>query len=163
MPEDVKMEKAMNPQIHEVPIGIRDLRNIKIYPLSLGDQFKMSDLVKDVLKIFFDQVGDNPEMSPEVIASFFELFKKNFPLFISFIAPDEDSTTLVNEMTNPQFSEIVEIVWRDNYEVPAKKLKGLFFREPPKIEIIGSQLERPLPVSVDITGTDLRNVTENPS
>jgi hypothetical protein len=163
MPEDVKMEKNMNPQIHDVPVGIRDLRNIKIYPLSLGDQFRMSDMVKEVLKIFFEQVGDDPELSPEVIAAFFELFKKNFTQFMSFIAPEEDASKLVDEMTNPQFSEIVEIVWRDNYEVPAKKLKGLFYREPPKIEIIESQLERPSPVSVDTTDTNLRNVTGNPS
>lgn len=151
MPEDKKMEKNLNPQIHEVEIGVRGLRKVTIYPLSLGDQFKMSDLVKEVLIAFFNQVGDDPELSPEVASVFFELFKQNFPLLIGLIMKDEDPVKLQEEVTNDQFSNIVEMVWRDNFEVPAKKLKGLFKRELPKVDL--SQLERPSPASADTTDT----------
>jgi len=161
MPEDNGMEKKLNPQIHEVEVGIRGLRKIQIYPLSLGDQFKISDVVKEVLTAFFNQVGDDPELSPEVASVFFDLFKTNFPLLIGLVAKDEDPKKLQEEITNEQFSEIVEIVWKDNFEGPAKKLKGLFGRGVgPKVDP-SSLLERPSPASVDITDTPLPIATES--
>jgi hypothetical protein len=46
MPED---NKNLNPQIHETDIGIVNLRKIKIYPLAVGHQLEMSDLISEAV------------------------------------------------------------------------------------------------------------------
>ena len=44
MPENNE-EKKLNPQIVDVEIGIRSLRKITIYPLSMADQLKLTDII----------------------------------------------------------------------------------------------------------------------
>jgi len=41
--------KKLNPQITDVDIGVRDLRTIKIYPLSLKDEKLFGDAFQKML------------------------------------------------------------------------------------------------------------------
>ena len=48
--------KDLNPQIVDVEIGIRSLRKITLYPLSVTDQLKMSDLITKASAAVFERI-----------------------------------------------------------------------------------------------------------
>lgn len=120
-PED----NNINPQITEVKIGVRDLRKIKLYPLALGDQLALSDLIKEALEAFF-KVEEGSEESLSVFVAFaFDLIKINLTKILKLIALDEDPDKLMKEITNAQVDEIAQVVYQKNFEI-LKNLKSLF-------------------------------------
>ena len=54
-PEKAKVVSRLNPNIASVEIGIRSIRKIKIYPLSIADQLEFTDLITDTLQTFFKE------------------------------------------------------------------------------------------------------------
>ena len=118
-------ENNINPQITEVGIGVRDLRNIKLYPLALGDQLELSDLIKEALEAFFKVEEGSEEALSLFVAFAFDLIKKNLTKILKLIALDEDPKELLKEITNAQVDEIARIVYQNNFEV-LKNLKSLF-------------------------------------
>lgn len=118
-------ENKINPQITEVGVGVRDLRNISLYPLALGDQLELSDLIKEALEAFF-KVEEGSEESLAVFVAFaFELIRKNLTKILKLIALDEDPEALMKEITNAQVDEIAQVVYQKNFEI-LKNLKSLF-------------------------------------
>ena len=120
-----KPEENINPQITEVAIGVRDLRNIKLYPLALGDQLELSDVIKEALEAFFKVEEGSEEALSLFVAFAFDLIKKNLTKILKLIALDEDPKELLKEITNAQVDEIARIVYQNNFEV-LKNLKSLF-------------------------------------
>ena len=47
----------LNPQVAEVEIGVRNLRKITIYPLSIADQLSTTDLVSEAIRSEERRVG----------------------------------------------------------------------------------------------------------
>lgn len=137
--------KNINPQIREVEVGIRNLRKIKIYPLSMADQLNLSDNVSSVLSSFFalSETGVE-ETDVEFVAFFVNLIKDNIKEVLKLVALDEDVESLSKELTNNQTSEIVGIILEDNFADPVKNLKGLFEKARE-----GSQSKRQLQPSAD--------------
>ena len=118
-------ENNINPQITEVAIGVRDLRKIKLYPLALGDQLELSDLIKEALEAFFKVEEGSEEALSLFVAFAFDLIKKNLTKILKLIALDETPEDLLKEITNAQVDEIARIVYQNNFEV-LKNLKSLF-------------------------------------
>jgi len=97
MPE-IKTDK-INPQIADLEIGIRNLRTIKIYPLSLGDQLEMTDLITETVQRFFASREDmEKEDDIEFVQFFVNLLKDNLDKILGLIA-DED---ILKELSNLQ-------------------------------------------------------------
>jgi len=116
-------EKRLNPQITETDIGVRSLRTITIYPLSMADQIKMTDLITEALNAFFLQ--ENKE--DIVFVSFIiDLIKKNINRILAMVTDVKKGDALLSDMTNYQASEIAKIIYEVNYESVAKNLKSLF-------------------------------------
>lgn len=149
-------EKKLNPQITETDIGVRSLRTITIYPLSMADQIKMSDLITEALKAFLLK-KDQKDLA--FVKFMIDLIKKNIIgilAMVSDVKPDEED--LLGEITNVQASEIAKILYEVNYEGTIKNLKDLF-------EKVRSMFpsERLLQPSVkDIPSTGLKISTEKP-
>ena len=55
----------LNPQIKEVKIGVSELREIKIYPLSIHSQQAMGEEIQKVLKNFFALTAQTDEEEKE--------------------------------------------------------------------------------------------------
>ena len=119
-------ERRINPQITEVDVGVRDLRKVKLYPLSLGDQLELSDLIQEALGAFF-KIEEGSDASLTLFMSFiFDLVKKNIVRILQLLALDEkDMKKLMKEITGAQLDEIVSIVYENNFAV-LKNLKSLF-------------------------------------
>jgi hypothetical protein len=126
MPED---NKNLNPQIHETDIGIVNLRKIKIYPLAVGHQLEMSDLISEAVGAFVNMTSGDDEK--EEIISFISfvigLIRKNIGRIIKYLTKEDES--ILKEITNVQLSKIVGIVYRENFEIPSKNVMNLFQQE----------------------------------
>ena len=124
MPEKTTNDdKRLNPQIRETMIGVRSLRTKKIYPLSLADQLKMTDLITEALNAFF-QKGDQEDI---VFVTFLiELIKSNINRILGMVMDIKKDKDILSEITNFQASEIAKIIYEVNYESVAKNMKGLF-------------------------------------
>lgn len=121
------MPSQLNPQIRTMEIGVRHLRQITIYPLSMSDQFKTTDLVSDfvVKTLEFLESAKNEELQdiaaiPVIIKS----VENNLVHILDFIVDKKDKIKL-NDLTNLQFSELAVLVYEVNYEGALGKFQGL--------------------------------------
>jgi len=150
MPENE--EKKLNPQITDVEIGIRNLRKITIYPLSMGDQLKLTDLI---IKAITKQVGDG-EGSDLSVSFIVNVIHENIGKILTMVSDEKE--TVLDELSNSQATEIAEILFDVNYGSVAKNFKSL------SEKVMGLfQLERPLPLSANDTDTDSKISTESPT
>ena len=151
MPENE--EKKLNPQITDVEIGVRNLRKITVYPLSMSDQLKLTDLIT---KSVTEQLAkaDGGELS--LVSFIIKMLQENIGKIITMVT-DEDAKVL-EEISNSQAVEIADVLFDVNYGTVAKnfkslseKLTGLF------------QPERPLPPSANVTDIASGTSTESPT
>ena len=115
-------EKKINPQIREVNIGIRELRSISIYPLSMADQMKMVDLIKGIFGSVYEVTQKDAVSSVEIADVVIEKIKEHLPKLLQYVTDEE---IFLEELTNFQFTEIVGHVYKDNFEDASKNVKGL--------------------------------------
>lgn len=114
--------QKLNPQIRTVHIGVKELRQIKIYPLSMADQLKMVDLIKNIIS----SITESPEVDETnefaVAQILINQIEQNLPELLKYVTDEEVSLT---ELTNFQFTEIVGHVYKDNFEDASKNVKSL--------------------------------------
>lgn len=160
MPEKKKIRKRINPRIRSVEVGIRSLRKIKIYPLSMRDQKEVTRIINKALTSFFNierKEGENEEL---VFASFIiKVVEDNIERILGIVAPDEDIKKLMGDIDNAQLSDIIRIVYTDNYGDPAKNVTSLF--QMTKIESVLKRQQSPS--AENIVATDLNTSLEEVS
>lgn len=148
MPEE---QEKLNPQIVDVEIGVRSLRKIKIYPLSMADQLKLTKLVSDAVAGQMEKAGDI-----EIVPFVLQMIKDNIGQIIT-MTTDEDANTL-SEISNMQIVEIADVLFDINYGEVSKNFKSL------SEKLMGLfQSERPSPPSANDTDTGSKTSTESPS
>lgn len=157
MPEK-KHDKRINPQIKDVEVGILKLRKIKIYPLSMADQLSLTELINKAMKSFFESDRGGEDENLVFVSFIVKTIQDNIGKILGFVSPDEKPNVLMKEITNIQLSEIVRIVYQDNYETPVKNVMSLF-----PTEKIQSVLERQSQQSVKNTITNLKTSTKKAS
>jgi len=131
MPEST--DTKLNPQVAEIEIGIRNLRTIKVYPLSVGGQLSMTDLVTKGLQGFFEAQGDfvTTEQDVAFVAFLTTLINENLGKIIEMVTDEKGA--VLDEMTNVQAAAFAEIIFDMNYgevlknaQSLAEKVKALF-------------------------------------
>jgi|GEM_PF-1316128 len=168
MPDELEKSEInelqnLNPQVTTVDIGVRNLRKITLYPLSVGDQLKMTNIIANKVVGFLSakEGGDDVAMA----GFFINMINENISKFLALATcekpNDKDkypkAEKLLDDITNLQVSTIALELYRVNFEESSKnfvdlfkKVKGLF------------QLERSLPQSVKDTITDLSISLDEP-
>jgi hypothetical protein len=132
MPE----KRKLNPQIASLEIGIRNLRTIKIYPLSFGDQLEMTDLITETIQKFIEARGDKlREDNVEFVQFIIDLLRKNLSKIIKLISDEEN--TLLKEITNVQVVDMVNKIYEMNYEESIKNAQSLFEKIKPMFQSTG--------------------------
>lgn len=116
----VSDDQKLNPQIRRVEIGIKQMREIKIYPLSMADQLEVTDLVAAAIKTYVVE-GDQSEVG--VAAFLAQAIKDNVSLLLKKATDEGDE--VLSEITNLQAAEIAEILYEVNYESIAGKVMSL--------------------------------------
>jgi Golgi nucleoside diphosphatase len=150
-------EEKLNPRGIEIEIGIRSPRKITIYPLSVRDQMKLSDLITEALRIFF---ASTSKEDIEFVSTIINIISKNLNKIMLMIVPDERNQLqkiwasftkkemdMLTDISNSQMLEIVQHVFDMNYGDPLKNAKSLFEKAK---ELFLS--ERPLQPSAKDTG-----------
>jgi hypothetical protein len=125
--EPEKIDQMLNPQIFTVTIGKRNMRKITLYPLSLGDEIKVSNIFSEVISIFLvaTEIREEKEInSIALLTSMFRIIKDNLGTILSLIS-DEDGEKLVNEITNVQAEELIQKIVETNFISVSKNLKSL--------------------------------------
>ena len=155
MDENNEME-ILNPDIKEIMIGVKKLRKITLYPLSVVDQMKVTDLFQEALGAFLAN-KDGGDL--QFIALFIAIIKTNLAKILALVTePEENSETMLAEITNNQLSNIATLLYEMNYELISKNVSGLLKKLPQKKE---SPLVRPLQPSVESTDTKLETFSGN--
>lgn len=115
----------LNPEIPEVEIGIRNLRKVKIYPLSLADELTLKGTISGVLSelISMDKNPNDLTILNFVINAVAENIGKIVPMIM-----EGETEEVLKEITNYQALEIAGHVYKQNFEkeVFEKKLEALF-------------------------------------
>jgi hypothetical protein len=154
LPEE---EQLLNPEIKETKIGKKKLRTLEIIPLSLGDQTKMIELVSESFIHFYEAKGGSEVDFALLLKA---EIKKNLASILSLIT-DEDGDKLLDEITNSQVIDIVELVFDMNFAVLEKKVKeGSLLG---KIKAMFGLAESTLKSSGVTPNTDLRTSPESDS
>lgn len=122
----------LNPDIKQIHVGIKELRKVHIYPLSMNDQLTLVDELSDAI----EKLGNNKEedstevrfKSTEEALEFLKtLITENLEHVLTFVT-DEDERPKANEITNNQLFEIVDAIFVVNFEGMVKNFKNLFDR-----------------------------------
>lgn len=114
---------GMNPKIREVEIGTRDLRRIRIYPLSMKDQLELSDLISEGITGYFQTQNEGDSLAA-FVAFCVRLIKDNMARLLSILT-DEEGSNLIGEIDNDQLTKIADIVFEVNFGGPLKNLTSL--------------------------------------
>ena len=155
MPEKKKSVRVedVNPQVKEVKIGLRILRKIKIYPISVADQLELTDMITEAVGMFFSleaKKKTEDELPMEFVVFVTSLIKENIGEVITKVTGEEDSDAILSDMTNDQLSEVVGIIYKENFEGPFGKLVDLFQSEDEETKV-ESILEKLQPQSAEST------------
>lgn len=151
-------EEKLNPRGREVEVGIYSPRNITIYPLSVRDQMKLSDLITEALQVFF---ASTDKGDIELVSTILDIISKNLNKIMLMIIPDERTwfqkkwasfrkkeVDMLGDVSNDQMLNIIQNVFEMNYGDPLKNARSLFEKAK---ELF--QLERPLQPSAKDMGT----------
>ena len=173
-PEETKETEDMqnlNPQITDVEIGVRTLRKIKLYPLSVGDQMKMTAMIASTVSTFL--VTQEAKDEALMVGFFVSTINDNLAKFLALAVGEKEgegkgypegeiqfpeTEEILGDTTNLQASEIAKIIYEMNYEESVKNFQSLF-NQIKKL----FPLERSLPGSVKDMVTDLEKSSESPS
>ena len=120
-------ETSMNPDITTTVVGIRKLREVTIYPLSVHDQLKATEIITDVINTFstFTELEDS-----NVIDAVVGILKPNISAILKLVV-DENEEISLSELTNPQLERIVNIIFAANYKEVIKNSQDLIGKMKP--------------------------------
>jgi len=111
----------MNPDITSVEVGIRKLREVTIYPLSVGSQLEATEIIAKVVNSIagFEGLDDS-----EVIEKFLGVLRTSLKQILNLVL-DEKEEIDFHELTNPQLENIVNVLFDKNYRDIVKNSKDL--------------------------------------
>jgi len=121
------MSNQLNPDIKEIFVGIRQLRKIYIYPLSMQDQFDLVEKLADAINTLGEGFDFNQLTNEEAIEFFRKLLTDNITTILEYVT-DEDERPSFNQLTNNQLFQIVETIFSVNFEGILKNSMDLFQR-----------------------------------
>lgn len=161
-----------NPRVSSVEVGLRDLSNIRIYPLSIGHEIEVSDLISETVTNFMSQGISDIDKS--VVDFTLNTLIKNLKKILELVTDNQDLRNegygsideLMKDMDNDQLADIAEVIYKNNFARIAKKLKSSLKTILPAIlkMVPETDLREPSPESLTSTqDTDLSTFTEESS
>ena len=122
----------LNPQICSIEVGRKTLKEVTIYPLSLTDQFRTTDLISDLVTktvAFLEKTKTSEETSEEainiaVIQEIASSIEANLAKILDFVVDSGEKIDL-DDLTNLQFSELADLIFDVNYAGAVGNFQGL--------------------------------------
>lgn len=141
--------EKLNPEIKDFQYGKRELKTVKLYPLSIRDQKELTELIPS----FMEKIGSTKELTEGQDSMIFsvmaDLITDNLEKVVSLACctDEKESEEIAFGMTNNQVMEFITYIWESNYEEVLKNGRNLF--EKMQMKEPGSK--RSLPSSVKNT------------
>ena len=107
-------ENKLNPDIKKLDVGVKTLRTVDILPLSMADQGKMTEIIAEAMATFLQHDMDSLK-DLQVVTVMVKLIKDNIEKMLPLVLDDGVTVTL-EELTNNQFSQLVDYIFEVNYE-----------------------------------------------
>lgn len=125
---------SMNPDITTVEVGIRKLREVTIYPLSVSSQLSATEIIAKLVNVVsdFDKLEDT-----NVVAEFLKIIRNSLEKILKLVL-DENEMIDFNELTNPQLENIVNVLFDKNYKDIVKNSQDLMKKIQPLLTSMGS-------------------------
>ena len=134
----------LNPQITTVEIGTKSLREVSIFPLSLADQAKTARILAKVFQEVMEKLssfgGEDEASEGETLVSMAKqlsdvdilefiasAIQDNLEVILALVV-DENEKIMLEDLTNTQFYQLVEIIYEVNYEGASKNFVALVKR-----------------------------------
>lgn len=121
----------LNPQIRTVEVGRKTIREVTIYPLSLSDQFRTTDLISGLVNQVLDFLEKQKDVElPEkardvdIIKEIAAAVEANLTQILDFVVDPAEKIAL-DDITNLQFSELADLIYEVNYSGAAGNFQGL--------------------------------------
>lgn len=115
---------ALNPRIKQIELGIEELNTYVLYPLSMADEFRISDIIsKAAAKFNFEEDSNDVETVQLVIG----VIKDNIGIILEMITK-KDNRPKLSELDNVQFTELVDLIFQVNFENSIKNFQSLVAR-----------------------------------
>jgi hypothetical protein len=113
----------LNPEVREVEIGIRELRPVKLYPLSFRDQTQASDLIGEAMQKLIE-AQSKPDIT--FVKEILDLISRNADRILGLVMDkNEKGDDVLAEISNQQLLAIAEAVWDVNYTAIQKKIQSI--------------------------------------
>lgn len=153
-------DKKLNPEIKEIEYGKKEIKKLTLYPLSVGDQFTITDIINKIFMGFAEVQSKGKMTEVTSIGLVLEAIKENIYKIIMLVADvsEDKAKEIISNLTNSQLLDIVEIIWEVNFEPAIKKGRTLFEKGKSMFNS-----ERLSPSSSNFTpNTDLKVSTDKP-
>ena len=123
-------EKNLNPDIRDIFYGKRNLKKLTLYPLSVGDQFKVTEIISSVFQNLVKEHTIDNFNDVVFMTAIISAVEENICKVLTLISDctDEEAKTIISDLTNAQLMDVVESIWIVDYEPMLKKGKSLFER-----------------------------------
>lgn len=120
----------LNPDIKEFEFGKKELHTVTVYPLAMGDQFKVSDMIVEIAQSVIAANIQGTVSDAIIVKTAIEAIRKNISDILMLITEQTAAEVedMISEITNNQLTALVEIVWSVNYEESLKNGRSLFER-----------------------------------
>jgi hypothetical protein len=151
-------EKRLNPDIRTITYGKKEMKELTLYPLSIGDQFKVTDIITQVVQNLVNGAREGNLNDYVFMSAVISAMQMNVGKILTLISDitEEEAAEIINNLTNSQLVDIVESVWAVDYEPALKKGKNLFERGK---SVFGSRRSSQNSSSSSLN-TDLKTSTE---
>ena len=124
----------LNPSITDTMIGIRELKKITIYPLSLADEFKMTELIATVVsEVASAQEGEDGVLLLKIITAVKNNIKELLQYVLEMGTPVDE---ILHDITNDQVMDIATIIFEVNYANSIKNFKDLIKKAKPAKDLL---------------------------
>lgn len=128
-------QKRLNPEIVVVPVGIEEVRDVKIYPLSLPDHTeKLPNILIGAYEEFRKVLIDSEdlqnltnEQAIKILEKVKDLLHENIESILVLVCKEEERPKL-EELTSSQLFTIIDTIFIVNYENVLKNAVNLFKR-----------------------------------
>jgi len=162
----------MNPQIQTVGIGVKEIAEITIYPLSMADQFRLSDVIAEAITEYTaneqkkedallewqvqykDDLENNLDKMPvqssdvEIFQIFIKTIQENLINILDLITETDNQITL-DDLTNDQFAELCDIIYTVNYDNAMGKFQALIQRAKSAFQLVKQSPKLSSPLATD--------------
>lgn len=127
MNSDSTTPGSMNPDITTAQVGIRKLREVTIYPLSVASQLQATEIIAKIMNTIagFEDLEDH-----EVVESFLTILKESMTDILKLVLDEKECIDFA-ELTNPQLENIVNILFDKNYKDIVKNSRDLIGKIKP--------------------------------